>query len=69
MMELIAAHDGNVSSEHGVGTRKRSYLTMSRQSADIEAMRTIKRAFDPTGYLNRAVLFDTNPDVDTAQRH
>jgi FAD/FMN-containing dehydrogenase len=57
MMDLIAAHGGNVSSEHGVGTRKRDYLSMSRLPADIAAMRTIKTAFDPTGYLNPAVLF------------
>lgn len=58
MMELIAAHGGNVSSEHGVGTRKRGYLGMSRRPEDVAAMRTIKAAFDPTGYLNPAVLFD-----------
>ncbi|MGZ4576711.1 MAG: FAD-linked oxidase C-terminal domain-containing protein, partial [Mycobacterium sp.] len=44
--------------EHGVGTRKRRYLGMSREPADIAAMRTIKAALDPTGYLNAAVLFD-----------
>ncbi len=58
MMELIAAAGGNVSSEHGVGSRKRAYLGMSRDPADIAAMRTVKTAFDPTGYLNAAVLFD-----------
>ena len=58
MMKLIAAHGGNVSSEHGIGSRKRAYLGMSREPADIAAMRTIKAAFDPTGYLNPAVLFD-----------
>ena len=58
MMKLIAAHGGNVSSEHGVGTIKRGYLTMSRRPADIAVMRTIKTALDPTGYLNPAVLFD-----------
>jgi len=58
MMEMIAAHGGNVSSEHGVGSRKRDYLTMSREPADIAVMRTIKDALDPTGYLNPAVLFD-----------
>jgi len=58
MMELIAAHGGNVSSEHGVGSIKRGYLAMSRTPAQIEAMRTIKKVFDPTGYLNPAVLFD-----------
>ncbi|MCX6488644.1 MAG: FAD-binding oxidoreductase [Mycobacterium sp.] len=58
MMKLIAAHGGNVSSEHGVGSRKRGYLAMSRPPADIAAMRAIKNALDPTGYLNPAVLFD-----------
>lgn len=57
MMALIAGHGGNVSSEHGVGTRKRDYLSMARTDADIAAMRVLKNALDPTGYLNRAVLF------------
>ncbi|MBI5338113.1 MAG: FAD-binding oxidoreductase [Mycolicibacterium rufum] len=57
MMALIDRHDGNVSSEHGVGTRKREYVSMSRTDADIAAMRAVKAAFDPTGYLNPAVLF------------
>jgi FAD/FMN-containing dehydrogenase len=58
MMDLIAGCGGNVSSEHGVGSRKRKYVGMSREPADIAAMRTLKMAFDPTGYLNAAVLFD-----------
>jgi FAD/FMN-containing dehydrogenase len=57
MMRLIARHGGNVSSEHGVGTRKRDYVSMSRTETDIAAMRAIKAAFDPSGYLNPAVLF------------
>jgi FAD/FMN-containing dehydrogenase len=60
MMGLIAQSGGNVSSEHGVGSRKRPYLGMSREPADIAAMRTIKDALDPTGYLNAAVLFDAS---------
>ncbi len=58
MMDLIARLGGNVSSEHGVGSRKRPYLGMSREPADIAAMRMVKTALDPTGYLNAAVLFD-----------
>ncbi|MEZ0341835.1 FAD-binding oxidoreductase [Mycobacterium sp. pV006] len=58
MMELIDEHGGNVSSEHGVGSRKREYLSMSRTDADIAAMRAVKAAFDPTGFLNPAVLFN-----------
>lgn len=57
MMDLVADCGGNVSSEHGVGTRKRPYLAMSREPADIAAMRTLKAALDPTGYLNAAVMF------------
>lgn len=57
MMELIARNGGNVSSEHGVGTRKRDYVSMSRTQPDIAAMRAVKAAFDPSGYLNPAVLF------------
>lgn len=57
VMELIAGCGGNVSSEHGVGSRKRGYLGMSREPTDIATMRIIKSAFDPTGYLNAAVLF------------
>ncbi|BBZ42631.1 FAD-binding oxidoreductase [Mycobacterium conspicuum] len=58
MMDLIARFGGNVSSEHGVGSRKRAYLGMSRGPVDVAAMRSIKAALDPTGYLNAAVLFD-----------
>lgn len=58
MMGLIAQCGGNVSSEHGVGSLKRPYLGMSREPADIAAMRAVKAALDPTGYLNAAVLFD-----------
>jgi FAD/FMN-containing dehydrogenase len=58
MMALIARCGGNVSSEHGVGSRKRDYVGMSRTEADIAAMRAVKAAFDPAGYLNAAVLFD-----------
>jgi len=58
MMDLIAARGGNVSSEHGVGSRKRAYLPMSREPADIDVMRTVKAALDPQRLLNPAVLFD-----------
>lgn len=59
MMALIARCGGNVSSEHGVGSRKRDYLGMSRTEPDIAAMRTVKAALDPKGFLNPAVLFSS----------
>ncbi|MDZ4270624.1 MAG: FAD-binding oxidoreductase, partial [Mycobacterium sp.] len=63
MMALIARCGGNVSSEHGVGTRKRDYVSMARTDADIAAMRSVKAAFDPDGYLNPAVLFERHRPV------
>ena len=58
MMNLIADHRGNVTSEHGVGSRKRAYLSMARSQAEIAAMRAVKDELDPGGFLNAAVLFD-----------
>ncbi len=34
-----------------MGSRKRAYLGMSRQANDVAAMRRVKAALDPTGYL------------------
>jgi len=39
MMALIATFSGNVSSEHGVGSRKRDYLSMSARTPTSPAMR------------------------------
>ncbi|ADG97197.1 FAD linked oxidase domain protein [Segniliparus rotundus DSM 44985] len=59
MLALIARHGGNISSEHGLGSLKRDYLPLARSPEEIAAMRSVKRAFDPDGYLNPAVLFPT----------
>ena len=43
---------GSVSAEHGIGLEKQPYLSWSRGPAEIEMMRTLKRALDPKGILN-----------------
>src|SRR4029079_6215834 len=45
---------GSISAEHGIGLLKRPYLKLSRTAEEIETMRTLKRALDPHGILNRA---------------
>jgi len=53
---LVASLGGSISSEHGVGRAKAPWLALSRSSAEIDVMRSIKAAFDPFGLLNPGVL-------------
>lgn len=48
---------GSVSAEHGIGLTKRGKLGLSRSSAEIAAMRAVKRALDPRGILNPGKIF------------
>ena len=50
--ELTGAHRGSISAEHGIGVLKRSYLHHSRTAEEIELMRRLKKALDPSGILN-----------------
>ena len=48
---------GTVSAEHGLGKRKASLLPLQYAPEHIEAMREVKRRFDPQGLLGRGTLF------------
>jgi FAD/FMN-containing dehydrogenase len=56
VLTLVAAHHGSIAAEHGVGVAKVAWLHLSRSTAELAAMREIKRAFDPSGILNPGVL-------------
>ena len=49
--------DGSITGEHGIGLEKKSWLHLSRTAEEIQFMKTIKKAFDPKGILNRGKLF------------
>lgn len=57
VLRLAIEMGGTVSAEHGIGVAKVGWLEADRGSADVAAMRAIKRALDPDGILNPGVLF------------
>jgi FAD/FMN-containing dehydrogenase len=55
---LLEKHGGSISAEHGIGLAKKPYLVGTRQAAEVELMRGIRRAFDPNRIMNPGKLFD-----------
>lgn len=55
---IISEFDGTVSAEHGIGSLKKPYLSLSRSPAEIDLMRSLKAALDPSGVLNPTKIFD-----------
>ena len=58
VMSEVGEFNGSVSAEHGIGTAKKRFLSLSRSQAEIDAMRAVKQALDPDGIMNPNVLFD-----------
>lgn len=54
---LVKKYRGSVSAEHGVGLKKKEYLSFSRSQAEIDIMRGIKKVFDPDGIMNPGKIF------------
>ncbi len=52
---------GSISAEHGIGSLKKAELARTKNKADLDTMRRIKKALDPNNIMNPNVLF-----VDTA---
>lgn len=53
----LSSYCGSVSAEHGIGLLKRDLLGYSRSATEIEAMRGIKKIFDPSGIMNPGKIF------------
>lgn len=50
--EIVLAHKGSVSAEHGIGQLKRDLLPQVKDKVAMELMRAIKQTLDPKGILN-----------------
>lgn len=58
LFDLVKAHAGSVSAEHGIGLLKKPWLAWTRSPAEIGAMRAVKKALDPGNVLNPGKIFD-----------
>ncbi len=48
----VAALEGSISAEHGLGQLKREEITRHKDPLELELMRSVKRALDPQGLMN-----------------
>ncbi len=58
MFDLVRAHHGSISAEHGIGLLKKPYLSYTRSPAELALLRALKTALDPAGLLNPGKIFD-----------
>lgn len=58
VFDIVQAHGGSVSAEHGVGLVKKDYLGYTRSEHEIGLMRGIKSVFDPNKVMNPGKIFD-----------
>jgi len=54
----LRSRDGIISAEHGIGLEKKPFLHLCRSPAEMQLMRTLKQALDPSNLLNRGKIFD-----------
>ena len=58
IFDLVQKLDGSISAEHGIGLVKKPYLKYSRDGADLNYMKGVKRIFDPKNIMNPGKLLD-----------
>jgi len=49
---------GTISGEHGIGSKKKRFMRLVASDAELDLMRTIKRAVDPNNIMNPGKIFD-----------
>jgi FAD/FMN-containing dehydrogenase len=60
--DVVEAHGGSISAEHGIGVLKKAELAQRRSATELDVMRAVKRALDPKGIMNPRVLLSTETD-------
>jgi len=59
IMKACIAVGGSLTGEHGIGLEKREFMPLMYSHDDLEAMRKVKKVFNPDGLLNPGKIFPT----------
>ena len=57
--DLVAAYEGAISAEHGIGVLRQAELVRYKQPLELQMMRAIKQALDPQDRMNPGKLLPT----------
>ena len=57
--DLVAAHGGSISAEHGIGQQKLDELVRYKSVVELDLMRRVKTALDPFGILNPGKILES----------
>jgi FAD/FMN-containing dehydrogenase len=55
--ESVIARGGSISAEHGIGVAKKAWLSRVHNASTLQAMRDLKRLYDPNNILNPGKIF------------
>jgi D-lactate dehydrogenase (cytochrome) len=50
--DVVLAHGGSISAEHGIGIQKRAKLAMVKDPVALSLMRDLKMLLDPNALIN-----------------
>ncbi len=68
ILRVCVEAGGTITGEHGVGIEKREYMRWLFSDADLDAMRRVKRAFDPQGVMNPGKLLPVGTPPEIGRR-
>ncbi|MBI3969526.1 MAG: FAD-binding protein [Chloroflexi bacterium] len=59
VLKVCAEVGGTLSGEHGIGVEKKDLMHLIFSDVDLEAMKSVRRVFDPIGLCNPGKIFPT----------